>query len=98
MKGCKAQFAHLRLKGLAIIGMDAPEEFVARTGRSTPVISKNASRIVAPPRLTRGGIPFESHYFAGHQSIRQAGLMLLECSLRRLALRDVDVRTDEAWR
>src|SRR5262245_20859210 len=91
-----AELAHLRFEDLAIVGMDLTEEFVARTSRSSLVISENASRIVAPPRLTRDGIPFESHDLAGHQCIRQAGLMLLEHGFRYLALGDVDIRTDEA--
>ena len=91
------QLACLRLEGIAIVGVDPLEEFVAHTGRSTLAISKNASRIVAAPRLACDCIPFEGHYLAGQQSIGQAGLVLLECSFRHLALRDVDVCTDEAW-
>src|SRR5262245_21766602 len=95
----RTQFAYLRLEGLAIIGVDLPEEFVAqRVGRSKLVVSENASGIVAAPRLACDGIPFKCHYLAGHQSISQTGLVLLERSFRHLALRDVDVRTDEAWR
>src|SRR5262245_32197757 len=76
--------------------MDAPEKFIARTGRTHLVISENASCIVTAPRLTGHGIPFESHYFAGHQCIRQTGLMLLEHGFRHFALGDIDVRTDQA--
>ena len=60
-------------------------------------VSKNKSCIVTAPRLACDGIPFEGHYVAGHQCIRQVGLVLLERSFRLLALRDIDVRTDEAW-
>ena len=70
-----------------------------RVELSIPVAqSQDRSRVVAAARLTRDGIPIEGHHLARRQCIRQAGLVLLERSLGLLALRDVDVGTDETCR
>ena len=79
--------------------MDALEELVAlATVHPTLIIANNASRVMAAPRLSRDGIPFEGHDLTRVQGIRQAGFAFLERCFRLLALRDVDVGTDETRR
>ena len=86
----------MRREGLAIIGMHPPEEIVVPHTGHALLESKDMRSIVAALRLAGDGIPFESHYLAGRQCIRQVSFTLLEHGLRLLALGDIDVGTDDA--
>ena len=84
------------LVALTIVGMHHAEKFIAGwRPHSDLVVSEHVRGVIAAPRLTSDGIPFEGDHLASGQRVCQANCILLEERLRLLTLRDIDVGADE---